>query len=176
MRHAESPYNVLGLCNDRPAPGRALTDQGVEQARQAARVLAPVPLQRICCSELPRARRTAEIVNEHHSAPITVSSLINDIRTGFNGRPAREHFRAIAADPLNARPPGGESRLEHKERVAAFLGWLRAQPEDTILTVAHEETLRVVRAYFEGLDDRSMLGLSFANCERLRYQLPAGPR
>lgn len=62
-------------------------------------------------SELPRTRQTAEIINQYHGAEIVVHPAINDIVTGLNNRPTAEHRRAIAHDPLHAKPPGGRIHL-----------------------------------------------------------------
>jgi probable phosphoglycerate mutase len=165
MRHGRSRYNDLGLCNDDPAADASLTGEGVKQAQTAAERLKGAALQRIYVSELPRTRQTAAIVNRHHAAPVTVRADLNDIRSGFNNRPVVEYQAAIAHDPLHARVNGGESLLEHKRRVLKFIDDVKQQSEQTVLVVAHEETLRVFAAHVRGLSDAEMIGLSFANCE-----------
>ena len=56
----------------------------------------------------------------------------------------------------------------------AFIHWLREQPQENILLVAHEETLRVFVACFEGnVQDEHLRDLHFANCEFRHYQLSA---
>lgn len=171
IRHAQSNYNVLGLCNDDPRRDVHLTPTGIEQARACAEQLREAALERIVVSELPRTRETAEIINVHHGAPISVHPAINDIRSGFDGRPVADYFAAIAGDRLNATPPGGESLRAHKQRVLGYLQWLRQQPEGVTLTVAHEETLRVIVAFFDRLDDRQMLEVHFGNCEIRSFEL-----
>ena len=85
-----------------------------------------------------------------------------------------EYFAATAHDPLNVRVNGGESLLDHKQRVLGFIDWLQRQPQENILVVAHEETLRVFVAYFEGnVPDERLRDLHIANCEYRCYQLAA---
>ncbi len=86
-----------------------------------------MPLERIFCSELPRTRETAKIVNHGRGLPIRAHPGINDIRSGCDGRPVRDYFAAIAPDRLNARVGDGESLLQHKARVMEFLDWLGTQ-------------------------------------------------
>lgn len=172
MRHGESVYNTRALCNGDPSVPVPLTPAGVAQAEEAAAAMAHEPLERIFTSELPRTRETAAIVNRHHGVPVTGEPALNDIRSGFEGRPVAEYQAAIAADPLATRPPGGESLVEHAARVSAFLQELERRPERTLLVVAHEETLRVVVARYRGLDLADSVGLSFANCQVLRFQVP----
>lgn len=172
MRHGRTNYNELGLCNDDPNADVHLNDIGKQQAQVAAEQLRDVTLDRIIVSPLPRTRQTAEIVNQYHHAPIEVHPAIADIRSGFDGKAVDVYFSAIAHDPLNARVNGGESLLDHKRRVFGFIQWLQHQQQENILIVAHEETLRVFVAYFEGdVPDERLRDLTIGNCEVRCYQL-----
>ena len=174
MRHGRTNYNDLGLCNDDPNTDVHLNDLGKMQAQAAAERLRDVTLGRIFVSPLPRTRQTAEFINRYHDAPIDVHTDIADIRSGFDGKAVEDYFSAIAHDPLNARVNGGESLLDHKQRVLRFIRWLQRQPQETILVVAHEETLRVFVAYFEGnVPDERLRELHIGNCEYRRYRLSA---
>ncbi len=171
MRHGQTNYNIKRLCNDNPAENVHLTPAGRRQAKEAAEGLEKVPLEKIIVSELPRTRETAEIVNHHHGVDIVTDPQINDIRSGFDGQPVRQYQRAIAKDPLHARPAGGESLVDHKQRVESFIRWLSQQSFGTVLVVAHEETLRVFYAHFLGLADEQMLWLDFRNCEIISFEI-----
>ncbi|MFA7386934.1 MAG: histidine phosphatase family protein, partial [Thiohalobacteraceae bacterium] len=132
--------------------------------------LRAAPLDAILVSELPRTRQTAELVNRYHGAPILVRPELNDIRSGFEGRPVAGYFAAVGADRMNLRPPGGESLRDYQVRVLPVLDWLRERPWTTVLIVAHEETLRVLVAALRGLPAERMLELNFGNCEILEFQ------
>jgi probable phosphoglycerate mutase len=174
MRHGRTNYNDLGLCNDDPNADVHLDAIGKQQAQAAAERLRDVTLDRIIVSPLPRTRQTAEFINQYHDAPIDIHSDIADIRSGFDGKPVEAYFSAIAHDPLNARVNGGESLLDHKQRVLGFIDWLRRQPQENILVVAHEETLRVFVAYFEGdVPDERLRDVDIGNCECRCYKLRA---
>ncbi|MCG6968894.1 MAG: histidine phosphatase family protein, partial [Gammaproteobacteria bacterium] len=54
LRHAQTNYNLLGLCNDDPDDDVHLTATGIKQAEAAAKHLAEVPLSQIYVSELKR--------------------------------------------------------------------------------------------------------------------------
>ncbi len=175
MRHGRTNYNDLGLCNDDPRTDVHLNAVGSLQAEEAAGRLRDIALDRIIVSPLPRTRQTAEIVNRYHDVPIEVHPDIADIRSGFDGKPVSEYFAAIAHDPLNARVNGGESLLDHKHRVLGFIDWLRGQPQENILVVAHEETLRVFVAFFEGgVPDDELRAIDIDNCEYRHYLLGTG--
>ncbi len=175
MRHGRTNYNELELCNDDPNVDVHLNDIGLQQARAAAERLRDVALDRIIASPLPRTRQTAGVVNQYHGLPIEVHPNIADIRSGFDGLPVEAYFDAIAHDPLHARVNGGESLLDHKQRVLGFVDWLAEQPQENILVVAHEETLRVFVARFEGgVPDGRLRDLAIPNCEVRRYSLTPG--
>lgn len=172
MRHGRTNYNDLGLCNDDPGRDVYLTEIGIEQAQSAAHELRAVSLNRIIISPLPRTRQTAEIVNRYHTVPIEVHDALADIRSGFESQPVLNYFAAISHDPLRARVNGGESLLDHKQRVLRFIDWLKTQPDEAVLVVAHEETLRVFVAYFEGgIADAQLRDIHIGNCEYRRYVL-----
>ncbi len=172
MRHGRTNYNELELCSDDPNVGVHLNQDGIAQAEAAAEQLREVRLDRIIASPLPRTRQTAKIVNQHHKLTIETHPDIADIRSGFEGRPVDDYFAAIADDPLNARVNGGESLLEHKRRVVGFIDWLVQQPEESILVVAHEETMRVFIACFEGnVPDERLRELHIGNCEIRHYRV-----
>ena len=171
MRHGQTNYNKLGLCNDDPAKDVYLTENGILQAEQAAHQLHHRPIELIVTSELPRTRQTADIINQYHQVPIIAHAAINDIRSGFDGMPVVDYFAAIASNPLHIAINGGESLLDHKQRVLTYFGWLAQQPQQAILTIAHEETMRVFYAYYNNTPDERLRGLHFGNCEVLKYQL-----
>ena len=171
LRHGETRYNRLGLCNDDPARDVRLTPQGIRQAEAAAERLRTTPLERIITSELPRTRQTAEIINRHHGLALESHPALNDIRSGFEGRSVAEYFAATGHDRLHVRANGGESLLDYKRRVSGFIDWLRRQPEATVLVVAHEETLRVFTVCLAVLPDAAMPGLHYDNCELIEFSL-----
>ncbi len=164
MRHAHTNFNEQNLCNDNPLTDVHLTQTGIQQARQAAGKLRDCKLELIVVSELPRTRQTAEIINDDHHAPIAVNPTLNDIRTGFDGRSVDAYFEAVADDPLHKSVNGGESLLQYKQRVSPYLDWLRQQPYTTTLTIAHEETLRVIYAMLHQVPDNQLRSLHFRNC------------
>ncbi|HNP26567.1 MAG TPA: histidine phosphatase family protein [Nitrosomonas sp.] len=172
MRHGRTNYNDLGLCNDDPSRNVHLTKEGIAQAEEAALALRDVAFDRMIVSPLPRTRQTAEIINRYHAVPIVVDAGLADIRSGFDGKPVRDYFAAISDDPLRMRMNGGESLLDHKQRVLRFIDWLKKQQDKTPLIVAHEETMRVFTAYFEGgVEDRQLRGIHVRNCEFKHYFL-----
>jgi len=169
IRHGQTEFNIQGLCNDNPQTRVSLTPYGITQARAAAEALSGQAFDVIYISELPRTRQTAVIINEHHQAPMIQRGDLNDIRSGFDGQPVAHYFAAVGHDRMNIVPPGGESLRQFQQRINSFIDWLVTQPHRNVLVVAHEETLRVFAARFQGLNDKVMQTLSFGNCEYLCF-------
>jgi alpha-ribazole phosphatase len=147
-RHAETNYNVLGLCNDSPEVNVYLTNKGIEQGKQLAETLRSAHFDLVITSDLPRTKETARLLNEHHGAPVIADSRINDVVTGFEGRPVEEFRKArrAAADSWTVRLNGGESFEDEKARVHDFLNDLRKRLEECILVVTHQAIARLIYA------------------------------
>ncbi|WP_455206444.1 histidine phosphatase family protein [Kaarinaea lacus] len=173
IRHGQTNYNVLGLCNDNPARDVYLTMAGIAQAEQAARNLRDIPIDLMFVSQLPRTRQTARILNAYHGVRIIECEELNDIRTGFDSKPVADYFAAMGHDRFNFVPKGGESLGQFKHRVNAFIDILLMEEYGNILIVAHEETMRVFAARFNNLSNPEMELLSFANCELLSFRVDA---
>ena len=172
MRHAESVYNQLGLCNDDPSIRVPLSEEGRCQAEEAAERLRSAPIDLVLVSELLRARETAALVNRHHQAPLRIDARLNDRRSGFEGRPVAEYLAARDGDPLGFRGVGGETYAELKARVLDLLAQLGRLPARRLLVVSHHEVLQVVQGHFEGADDSAVVKFWIANAGVLEYELP----
>ncbi|NJD36269.1 MAG: histidine phosphatase family protein [Betaproteobacteria bacterium] len=156
MRHGESEYNVLGLCNDDPRIPVALTAHGRSQVGRAATGFEPGTIDLLYVSQLPRALETAAIINRTQEAEIAIDPRLNDRRTGFEGRRVADYLAARDADPANFCAEGGESFTTLKARVLGFLGDLRAMHARRVLVVSHHEVLQIVRGHTLGWSDNEM--------------------
>ena len=171
IRHGQTNYNLLNLCNDVVDKQVSLTEIGKQQAASLANTLKDVHIDKILVSKLPRTRQTADIINLNRQQPIISHPLLNDIRSGFDSLPVADYQQAIAHDRMHASCNGGESLLQHKQRVLQFLDWLKQQADECVLIIAHEETLRVFKGAFESLNDHHMIDLHFDNCAVLHYTI-----
>jgi probable phosphoglycerate mutase len=176
LRHGQSQYNVLGLCNDNDAAAVALTGLGVDQARRAAERLLGDRIDRIFSSPLLRTRQTAEIIAEALCLAVLTEPRLADIRSGCDGRPVAEYLAAIAHDPVDGAVADGESLRDYAHRVKGFLDELRQAETGSVLLVAHEETLRVIESYATGKSLTAVAGKPFANCMPYRFQFDSANR
>src|SRR5882762_3740116 len=116
-RHGRTNYNDLDLCNSDPSVDVHITAEGTKQAEVLAGKLEEVPIDRIFVSELRRTQQTAAIVNQLHHVTIEVDPLLNDHRSGYEGKPARLLTEAMdaAEDRWTARFNDGESIEDMKK-------------------------------------------------------------
>jgi len=176
LRHGQSEYNLLGLCNDSVVDSVPLTPLGVEQATAAGRQLVGHDIDVLYCSPLQRTRETAAIVAQYAGLFPVVDGRLADIRSGFNGRPVADYLAAIAADPVDASVAGGESLREYRARVNGFLDELRLQELAGVVLVVHEETLRVLRSVCHGDELADVAGRAYQHCVPYEFQLESSNR
>ena len=171
-RHAETNYNVLGLCNDDPSIGVYLTPKGIKQAKLLAATLKSVEFDLIIISEFSRTKETAEILNQHHNAPIIVDPRINDVLTGFEGKPAKEfrEARYKAENRWTVRLNDGESFEDEKIRVQAFLNDLQKRPERCVLVVTHQAIARLIYASIHHLPNEKVDDVEVSNTHCFEFE------
>jgi len=172
LRHGESAYNLLGLCNADPGVPVALTPAGRRQAEAAAARLRGLPIRRVYVSRLQRAQETAAIVNASHCVQIHVDARLDDRNSGFEGRPVGNYLQAMnaAADPFDWKTGSGESYRELVARTHDFLDALTEVDEPAVLVVTHHEVLQAVSGYFDLLDPVQMWRVWVGNCELLEFE------
>ncbi len=154
-RHGRTNYNDLNLCNSDPSVDVHITGEGIKQAEALAAKLRGTSIDRIFVSELRRTQQTAEIVNQFHEVPIEADPLLNDYRSGYEGKPAAMLMDAIdaAEDKWTTRFNGGESIEDMKKRVADFLHALKAKPYDAVLIVTSGWVVRVAIAVIQNISN-----------------------
>jgi probable phosphoglycerate mutase len=154
-RHGRTNYNDLDFCNSDPNVDVHITDMGTKQAEALAGKLKDKSIDRIFVSELKRTRQTAEIVNQFHHVAMETAPLLNDHRSGYEGKSAELLMEALDASDnrWTARFNGGESIEDMKQRVATFIGELKTKPYDTVLIVTSGWVIRVMVAVIENISN-----------------------
>ncbi len=141
-----------------------LSENGVEQMKRTAGFIRSVldgrPLSAVFCSDLIRAKKSAELIALPHGlAPTVLDALrernfgeweglsFDEIRRKFPGA-----FEAWAGDPLTYSPVGGESTLEVRDRVVGALEEILARHDGgDIAVVAHGGVNRVALCHLMGV-------------------------
>jgi 2,3-bisphosphoglycerate-dependent phosphoglycerate mutase len=140
-----------------------LTPQGLEDAHTLTDRLKGIDFRRAYVSPLHRTRKCLEIaLNSHHpNTQIIIEPRLIERSYGWLQGQSKDVWatRAFLLFKLFHRspwlsPPGGESLLVVRKRVMDFtlemLEELKANPGN-ILICAHNNSLRPIRQYFEGL-------------------------
>jgi len=168
VRHGQTNYNVLGLCNDDISKDVHLTDLGKQQAETIQKKIKGVSLDLVITSEFPRARETASIIAKNQSVNFKIDPRLNDRKTGeFEGKPAVDFLDSLKKDKFNLKFENGESFLEEKQRVHEFLTELHNYNHQHILVVTHCEILQIINGYYNKLTDDEILNINIDNCQVL---------
>ncbi|HXD64644.1 MAG TPA: histidine phosphatase family protein [Solirubrobacteraceae bacterium] len=150
-RHGETDDNVAPMrfqgWTDTP-----LNDTGRRQAGELAERVAGTGIASLWASDLSRARETAEIVGRRIGmAPTLDARLREGARGRWEGhlmqdieRSEPELYAAWRRAGAAFRFPGGESLLEHQQRVTEALGEIHAAGPLPALVVCHGGSIRVM--------------------------------
>ena len=177
LRHGESVANAGGFLagwDDVP-----LTPLGEQQAAEAGRSLAGMPIERVVTSDLCRALRTAEIAL--HARGGTAPRPIVDprFRERHLGQWSGEPLARLRADGRveqllgwTTAPPGGESHLDLVLRALPALAELGESP--VTLMVAHGGLLRALLGVLDGVPVEEIGRHSVANAVPITRDLCPG--
>jgi probable phosphoglycerate mutase len=173
VRHGESTWNAEELLQGQLDP--PLSERGREQSRALAGMLDGVPDDRIICSDLDRARETAELLGLR---PARFDTRWREIDVGeWGGRPAAE-IDAQGGELTNWRggpraAPDGESWEAFSARVAGAVDELIGAGGPWMV-VCHGGCIRAAVAHVTGADALA-LG-SPPNASATVFELGARPR
>lgn len=139
MRHARTEWNeagrIQGWC-DSP-----LSVFGRRQARGWAEDLAGSIFDRLICSDLGRARATADILASRLGIAVEEDARFRERHFGtLEGKPITECTQCAPED----RPGGGETLFELRARACQALHALYDQSGGWVLVVAHHGVLQGV--------------------------------
>lgn len=138
-----------------------LAPEGREKAARWAKKLQRISLDLIVCSDLGRARATAEIFNEQLGLPIIPHQGLREQDwgrwAGFTLEELSEKDRKNLFDMLETGwgfgPPDGETRAQAKDRMFAAMRDIAAEyPGKNILAVSHKAVIKCVLYQLLGKD------------------------
>ncbi len=167
VRHGLTEYNMT-----RRFAGSSdieLSPVGREQVSRLKERLADQPINRVYCSDLKRARVTAEILAEGRDLNIVPTAELREVDygecEGLTYSQIKERFptvaEGVAAPDRGLEFPGGESFAAMVERITRFRERLAQHPAtDNILVVSHSGPLRSLVC--------SMLGISQGSWRQFR--------
>jgi broad specificity phosphatase PhoE len=138
-----------------------LSPLGESQVAILGRRLANEALDIIVTSDLQRARATGAAVARYHQIPVYEDAAIREISLGaWEGvtfaellERDTEAYIGWQNEPLNVRPPGGETIIQLRDRVVRALEfWYTNYAEDTVVWVTHGGVIRVLLCHLLNVD------------------------
>lgn len=136
VRHGETDGNAARVLQRPDVP---LNERGMRQADQLARRLSAHGFVHILCSDLLRARMTAQPLAACSGIPVEESPLLQERNFGdLRGQP----YAALAENPFgpDVAPPNGEDWPAFHARVAdafAFIVNRRRRVNGTLVVITH---------------------------------------
>jgi broad specificity phosphatase PhoE len=159
VRHGETDWNRSGqIMGEQPVP---LNRQGEEQAQRLAALLTDRPVHALYSSPVVRTLQTARILASALQVPVTTDRGLTEIGVGqWEGRfwndltdeIMRQNFYS---NPLEARPPGGETLGGVQARAVASVERARTgavEGAGPLLFVSHADVVRAILAHYLRFD------------------------
>jgi len=159
VRHGQTDWNREGRYQGQADP--PLNAEGLMEAGHAAHALVGLPLAAVVSSDLQRAVQTAEVIARRMNLPVRVDSRLREVDLGewegivFTDIQERypEKIEARKREPLEFRPPGGESLREVARRVWQAADELAVKyPGKEVVVVSHGLALAALLARAHGED------------------------
>jgi len=183
IRHGESQWNLENRFTgwvDVP-----LSPKGEQEAREAGEKLRTFRFDHGFTSVLTRAIRTLEIVLDVIGQPglqVEQNQALNERMygdlQGLNKTETAEKYGEAQVKlwrrSYDVRPPGGESLQDTAERVLPYYRewiWPRLAKSETLLVVAHGNSLRALVMHLDRLSREDVLELNIPTGAPLLYEL-----
>ena len=183
IRHGESQWNLENRFTgwvDVP-----LSLKGEQEAREAGEKLRAFRFDHAFTSVLTRAIRTLEIVLDvigQPGLPVEQNQALNERMygelQGLNKTETAEKYGEAQVKlwrrSYDVRPPGGESLQDTAERVLPYYRervWPRLAKGETLLVVAHGNSLRALVMHLDRLSREEVLELNIPTGAPLLYEL-----
>lgn len=165
LRHGATDWNRAGRFQGRT--DNPLNEDGLRQAHEAADLLRGIGISRIVASPLVRAAKTAEIIADAISVPLTIDDGIIEFDFGsFEGLPVRDlmmkHGVNSATGLVSILPADGENWDAMTERsLRCVTAWLDRYPDDDLLFVCHDAVMQGMAKTLSGSYFKNSHGTPF---------------
>lgn len=153
IRHGATDWSIKGKHAGRT--DLALTPRGIDQAKEARGKIAHIDFDRILCSPLQRATRTAQLLNV---GAFTIDERMTERHYGrFEGLTTEEIREQQSGDwnVWTGDVPEGESLAAFQVRTGAVLNDALTSGVDRLLLIAHAHWIRLFTALWLRLPPES---------------------
>lgn len=136
VRHGET-VKVKGIIQGLDNP---LTEKGIMQAKETAQQVEKLTVEHFYCSDVLRARQTAEIINEKIN-----KTIIFDKR--LRGGEGDDNVQGLTKEQVNTFVAQGkfkDPQLTQFENAKSFLAELKDKNIDNVLIVGHNGTVKML--------------------------------
>lgn len=144
-----------------------LSDKGKRQAKHWQQKLSGIPFGNIFCSDLKRARQTAEIVCRGSVMAIQERPALREINLGELENRSMAAFqkeepmawRKRGENLFSYRPPGGENFSDLQARVVPEFEKIKAKTVEDTLIVGHAGVNRMILCHLLGMPPQHIFRL-----------------
>lgn len=166
VRHGQSIHNekqiIAGQLDSE------LTGQGIADAQWVAKAIGRSDFEAIYCSDLKRARETAEVIVKtlNLTCPLSLSPLLRELDFGdYTNQPVSDAFHFLDYKVVQDQGyPGGESFQDMMKRLAQFVSQLQAEAlGKRLLVVAHAGSIRMLLIVLDRGHRQQYLTQTFSN-------------
>ncbi|MEK7186421.1 MAG: 2,3-bisphosphoglycerate-dependent phosphoglycerate mutase [Patescibacteria group bacterium] len=182
VRHGESTWNARGIWTGWKNP--PLSQKGLEEARQAGKLLKDIKFDLAYISSLIRAKQTLEEIEKVLGVNLVTfeNSALNERDYGdYTGKNKWEVKRQLGEEDFqklrrgwNWPVPNGETLKDVYERTVPYYQQEilpKLAEGKNVLISAHGNSLRALVKYLDGLTDSEVENLEIATGEVIIYQI-----
>ncbi|WP_456402006.1 histidine phosphatase family protein [Persephonella sp.] len=168
-RHGESEFNAKRIIQGHIDTD--LTPKGIVQAKLAGEELKKFRIEKIYCSDLRRAKRTADIIGDVLDITPLIDKRIREMSFGeWEGRTYEyiyendlDTFHGWLKNPVACPLPSQEDIKSFKARLNSFLNDVLSVKEKNILIVAHGGSIQGMICILTGLGFEHLWALKHTN-------------
>ncbi len=170
-RHGQTPWNAMNkVCG---LTDLELTDKGIEQAYELAKLVSEKKIDIIITSPLKRAIQTGEIVSKVCKIPTVIDERIIEQNYGvYEGVDRKDKNYLAAKKHFAYKYPNGESMMQVAYRVYGFIDNVKQKyAGKNVLVICHGGVCRVLNTYFNDVTNDEFFHYSIENAQLAEYDL-----
>ena len=170
-RHGQTVWNAANrVCGITDVE---LTEKGIEQAQELAKLVSEAKVDMILTSPLVRAMDTGKIVSEYCNIPMMVDNRLIEQNYGIYEGVDRTNEEFLANKRNFAyRYPNGESMMQVAYRIYGLLEDIKKKYSGKdVLLISHGGVCRIIETYFNDMTNEEFFNYTLKNAQLKIYEL-----